>query len=112
MYYVVMSLCSCMIKVSGSEDGNGLSPTTMIVRDGRDIGYRVRLARGYRRRERRRISRVLKPTNSETTTTTRGYERLTYGWKGTFEITVGPLEILGSYIGEVGDGFQELSGAP
>jgi len=92
--------------------GAGLSSTAVIVRDGCYICYRVRLARGYRRRERRRISRVLKLTNSQTGATTGGHEKLTYGWNGTLEITVGPLEMLGSYMGEVGDSFQGLSGVP
>ena len=109
MYHVVMSLY--LIKASGSEDGRGLSATT-VVRDGCDIGYRARLTHRHRRWERRRVSRVLNPTNSQTAATAGGDEKLTYGWKGTFEITVGPLETLGSYMGEVGDTFQELSSAP
>ena len=57
-----------MIKASDLEDGSGLSRNA-IIRDGCYICYRARLAHGHRRRERRRISRVLETTTGQTTAT-------------------------------------------
>ena len=34
---------------------------------------------------------------------------LTYGWRGGYWTTAGPLKILGSYVGEIGDVFKELT---